>query len=87
MQTPRRREIREMLLREQDGRCAYCCRPISFSESTLDHIVPRSRGGRGVRSNAVAACRTCNTSKADMTPNEWFDHIHSVLHTLERAFA
>ncbi len=43
------------------GECQYCG---SRAES-IDHIVPRSRGGRHEWENVVAACRRCNTSKRD----------------------
>lgn len=46
------------------GRCAYC----GASASSLDHVLPRSRGGRHVWENVVAACARCNRVKADRTP-------------------
>jgi 5-methylcytosine-specific restriction endonuclease McrA len=48
----------------RDGhRCQYC----GGSAETLDHVVPRSQGGRHVWENLVAACRRCNHTKADRT--------------------
>lgn len=47
-------------------RCGYC----GGSADTVDHIVPRSRGGHNTWTNTVAACRGCNTRKADRTPPE-----------------
>lgn len=47
--------------------CAYCAGPAT----TADHVLPRSRGGRTVRSNLLPACSTCNTSKGDRTVVEW----------------
>ncbi len=47
---------------ERDGhRCAYCAR----RADTVDHVVPRSRGGRHEWSNVVAACSRCNHRKGD----------------------
>src|SRR5207249_4042783 len=40
------------------------------SELTLDHVVPRSRGGRSSWENLVACCYQCNNSKGDRTPEE-----------------
>jgi 5-methylcytosine-specific restriction endonuclease McrA len=51
---------RGVFLRDGD-RCAYC----SSRAETLDHVVPRSRGGRHEWDNVVAACRPCNHRKAD----------------------
>ena len=51
----------------RDGRrCAYC----SAAGTTVDHILPRSRGGRNTWSNTVAACYGCNQRKGNRTPAE-----------------
>jgi 5-methylcytosine-specific restriction endonuclease McrA len=51
----------------RDGRtCAYCGR----SASTIDHVLPRSRGGGNTWLNTVAACSGCNQRKGDRTPSE-----------------
>jgi 5-methylcytosine-specific restriction endonuclease McrA len=47
-------------------RCGYCDGPAS----TIDHILPRSRGGRNTWRNTVAACGGCNQRKGDRTPVE-----------------
>jgi 5-methylcytosine-specific restriction endonuclease McrA len=49
------------VLRRDGRRCAYC----SKRADTIDHVVPRSRGGAHTWDNCVAACRTCNSRKAD----------------------
>lgn len=46
--------------------CGYC----RGTATTVDHILPRSRGGRNVWKNTVAACDRCNQRKADRTPAE-----------------
>ena len=51
----------------RDGhRCGYCGGPAS----TIDHILPRSRGGANSWRNTVAACGHCNQRKGDRTPAE-----------------
>lgn len=51
----------------RDGRkCAYC----GAAASTIDHVLPRSRGGRNEWLNTVAACGRCNNRKGDRTPAE-----------------
>ena len=51
----------------RDGRCcAYCGGPAS----TVDHILPSSRGGRNTWLNTTAACGECNQRKGDRTPTE-----------------
>ncbi len=51
----------------RDGRrCAYC----GGHATTVDHVLPRSRGGRNTWLNTVAACDGCNQRKGDRTPAE-----------------
>lgn len=50
--------------------CQYCSRKFHASELTLDHVLPRSRGGRNTWENLVTACKKCNQTKDDMTPEE-----------------
>lgn len=55
----------------RDGfRCAYCGRRCGAQEVSIDHIVPRSRGGADSWDNQITACRRCNHKKADRTPEE-----------------
>ena len=54
------------LLRRDDHECGYCGR----HATTVDHVMPRSRGGRDEWMNTVAACARCNNVKADRTPEE-----------------
>jgi 5-methylcytosine-specific restriction endonuclease McrA len=52
---------------KRDGRaCGYCRR----HASTVDHVLPRSRGGLNSWQNTVACCDRCNQRKADRTPRE-----------------
>lgn len=70
-----RRPVRVALTRGnvllRDGhRCQYCGREQSTRELTLDHVLPRSRGGRTTWTNVVAACGPCNRRKGSRTPAE-----------------
>lgn len=51
-------------------RCQYCGEKKPASELTLDHILPRSRGGDNSPVNIVTACVACNNRKSDRTPAE-----------------
>jgi len=57
---------RRGVLRRDANRCAYCLR----AASTVDHVLPRSRGGKDDWDNLVACCVQCNNSKGDKTPGE-----------------
>lgn len=48
------------------GLCGYCLKP----GDTMDHVLPKSKGGPATWLNAVNACRSCNEKKADRTPEE-----------------
>lgn len=64
---------RNVLIR--DGfTCAYC--GASAHKMTMDHIVPKSRGGPSSFENCVACCRSCNTLKGSRTPNEAHMYLH-----------
>ena len=58
---------RNVIVRD-DGCCAYCGR--KSRNLSIDHINPRSRGGRTDFENCVAACLACNHRKGARTPNE-----------------
>lgn len=57
---------RRALFARDEYRCQYCG---GYADS-IDHIVPRSRGGRHEWENVAAACRPCNLRKRDRTPAE-----------------
>jgi 5-methylcytosine-specific restriction endonuclease McrA len=62
----KRRNFRMRLWKKQAGGCFYCrCRVISPDDGTLDHVIPRSRGGPDSPRNLVFACKPCNARKAD----------------------
>lgn len=51
----------------RDGHaCQYCGKPAE----NIDHVLPRSRGGRHTWENVVASCRPCNSKKENRTPAE-----------------
>jgi 5-methylcytosine-specific restriction endonuclease McrA len=49
------------------GQCQYCGERISRNESTLDHVIPVSKGGKTIWENCTTACAPCNSSKSDAT--------------------
>lgn len=57
---------RRAVLARDGHRCAYC----GGRASTIDHVLPRSRGGGNTWLNTVAACGPCNSRKRDRTPTE-----------------
>jgi len=53
-----------------ESRCQYCGRRFHTSELTLDHVVPRSRGGSSAWDNLVCCCVACNARKGGRLPSE-----------------
>jgi 5-methylcytosine-specific restriction endonuclease McrA len=58
-----------IILRDASS-CQYCGRRFEPRELTLDHVIPRSRGGQSSWDNLVAACLRCNNRKGNRTPEE-----------------
>ena len=63
-----RKRFRRDILDSWDG-CAYCGRE---NPSTLDHVVPKAKGGKTTRNNLVASCADCNLSKSDTDFMEFY---------------
>jgi 5-methylcytosine-specific restriction endonuclease McrA len=57
---------RRAVFARDDYRCQYCGR----TADSIDHVMPRSRGGEHIWENVAAACRPCNLAKRDRTPDE-----------------
>ncbi len=60
---------KNILLRDRNT-CQFCGSMFPAAELTLDHVVPRSRGGHSSWENLVACCYRCNNRKGDRTPEE-----------------
>lgn len=58
---------RKNVLKRDGNRCQYCG---TSEDLTIDHVIPRSRGGKDTWENLVAACNRCNHKKGDNTPKE-----------------
>lgn len=58
---------RREVLRRDKHQCQYCG---SKHKLTLDHVNPRSKGGKHTWDNVVTACESCNSRKGDRTPSE-----------------
>lgn len=55
----------------RDGyRCQYCGQTRPMSQLSLDHVVPRSQGGKTTWENVVCSCTQCNSKKGGRTPAE-----------------
>lgn len=60
---------RNILLRDRNT-CQFCGRTFAPNDLTLDHVIPRARGGKSTWDNLVACCHHCNNRKGDRAPEE-----------------
>lgn len=63
----RRRLTRRAVFARDDWTCQYCG---AHSDLTVDHVIPRSKGGSSEWENIVACCSSCNRRKADRLPHQ-----------------
>jgi 5-methylcytosine-specific restriction endonuclease McrA len=66
--TAQRKISRRALFARDDWRCVYC--GTTGGRLTLDHVIPRSRGGDSVWENVVTSCAPCNLRKGNRLPEE-----------------
>jgi 5-methylcytosine-specific restriction endonuclease McrA len=63
---------KENLLIRDGYKCAYCQCDLTLDTTTVDHVVPTSKGGKTTWENCTSACKACNHEKADNSPNGKF---------------
>ncbi|MEN8216419.1 MAG: HNH endonuclease [Pseudomonadota bacterium] len=56
------------LLFNQGGKCFYCNGVLDINEATIDHVIPRAKGGTDDINNLVACCKYANQAFADCSP-------------------
>lgn len=65
-----RAQLRVRVREKTEGRCYHCSHALS-ARWEIDHLLPRSRGGRHTFANMVPSCVPCNQQKSDTMPDEW----------------
>ncbi len=58
------------IFRRDGGVCQYCGDKFPRSDLTIDHVVPRSLGGKSIWENVVCSCGDCNRKKGGRTPED-----------------
>ena len=61
---------RRNIFARDENRCQYCGRKHPTSELSLEHVIPRSLGGKSTWANIVCACTGCNKKKGGRTPDQ-----------------
>jgi hypothetical protein len=59
-----RRKFRQHIFEEWGWKCAYCDKQLTEDTATIDHILPKHKGGQNVKNNMACCCVTCNRDKA-----------------------
>lgn len=67
---PKRKQRLVNYFNEQAGVCVYCHDDMTLdlrqsNTATIDHVIPRNKGGKSVENNEVACCSECNSRKSD----------------------
>ena len=60
---------RKNILLRDNNTCQYCNNRLPEGELTIDHVIPRSKGGTNIWENVVAACKPCNQKKGNHLPS------------------
>lgn len=58
--------IRTALHEKEGGVCHYCRKELTINQVTIDHIIPKSKGGKNSFNNYVCACQKCNSLKSSL---------------------
>lgn len=61
---------RRNIFERDKNTCQYCAKKLAKTELTIDHVIPRSKGGRDTWANLVLACVRCNVKKGDRSPRQ-----------------
>lgn len=64
----------------REDRCSFCGCVIDEYSRTVDHLIPKSRGGIRSNSNKVWVCKRCNRIKGNMNPDEFLAAIDSMMY-------
>jgi len=61
---------RQNIIWRDGNQCQYCANYFPDDKLTMDHVIPKSRGGKNTWQNLVAACKKCNQKKGSRTTDE-----------------
>jgi len=72
-----RRKFRQSIFESWGWKCAYCDKDLDVKSATIDHIVPKFKGGHNVKSNMICSCSKCNRSKGSVLLEDWYNPSNS----------
>ena len=72
-----RRKFRQSIFEAWEWKCAYCDKDLDEKSATIDHILPKFKGGHNVKSNMICSCSKCNRSKGSVLLEDWYNPSNS----------
>lgn len=71
-----RKQFRRHIFEAWEWKCAYCDLQLDENTATIDHILPKHKGGQSVWSNLACSCSPCNREKASQLFHLWMNESH-----------
>lgn len=79
-----RKEIKNRLYEEQQGKCFFCKGDFVIDNLLFDHLFPRSFGGESTENNMVLSCHKCNVSRGNKMPFREIEFVYFLSQILEK---
>ena len=79
-----RKKFRESIFEAWGWRCAYCDRQLCNNTATIDHIIPKHKGGHNTRRNMLCSCSNCNRKKGSSNWQSWYQATNYYSHEKEK---
>ena len=67
-----RKKFRNYIFESWNWECAYCGKKLTSDTATIDHILPKHKGGHNIRSNMACCCSNCNRAKGSSLVENWY---------------
>lgn len=71
-------DVRKMLYNKAEGKCTLCGKKLTFSEMTLDHIIPLMQNGKDEVENLQVCCYQCNQLKGSILPADLMQKVTEI---------
>ena len=81
-------DVKKLLYKEANGKCALCGREMTLDQVTLDHIIPLAKNGPDRVDNLQICCKGCNLLKGAALPEDFANRVNAIfLYQMERKYA
>lgn len=81
-------DVKKLLYKEANGKCALCGREMTLDQVTLDHIIPLAKNGPDRVDNLQICCKGCNLLKGAALQEDFANRVNSIfMYQMERKYA